>query len=714
MRNIRKSDLIALTALLVITLFLWIPFDLRTIIGLHEEYSFILTGVDAIQENPFAWFSGYWRTRPLIWLPFIIAGLLPGNDFIWLTVMTMGITFLKGAALFGVIRVVLPKQSALAFIAGLLFIFYPADGQLFTFRALHINGSVAFGWAALFCVLYFWNNPRQRWVWGVLWVCQFLAITLYEVMIPSLVLAPILLFILAKKINLRLIVVTVLWWIIPVVAALNVVINIFFSGSGAYVNTVVRRVEGQNSLGTFLSSLATMYADHITAWATLQMPMGYGSFATLIVTIIIALVVFWLLNREAGNTPVPMKATALMIGLALASMSVAFVMYLPTSLRSLITPWRVYYATSAGAALALTTVLFLIRRIPRIGTWLLMIPLIGFISVGHLNAQSQIAFLEKSSQTIFQFLGPMVEVVPALRTGPPRINVLILDESDTLSNEWTGGAYFLHTATMLLRYVYGNYNFTAYVCVPGLQGDPLRPHINYCTFTNEGIALNGWHDDTLPYENLLMLRYRLNNTVEIVRNLPDYYLSEQFDGLPPVYRPDEQIRVGPLVPTYASFFPCLPVDQCIPTPSQVIAPKATVRYEFDGTAPPGIGWSFRDLQFSNSWMQSNIATIETRLIPGASYTIRIRSNDRVSDTALETLSLRVGGFTVPLNEISRDGNVAILEGIIPSIAIIDAPLTLIFETQEILPASTRSWAADSRIFGVRFDWVQLTRNDPTP
>src|SRR6266478_5856396 len=215
---IRRTDwprriplpMVGLAAFAALVLTLWLPFGWK-VTGLYEEW-FYMSYTDA--GNPFRMLydppynESY---RRLTLAPYVLGYVLTPSSFLGFNIIA-GLCLLgKGAAMYSLVRRLVPENSALAFVSGALLVVYPADRALLTLRVTNLHAGVFLLLVALNLLIVAWQRFRWTTLLAML-VAEGVALGTYDGAIPLSFCAPVLLVWLRDGIDKRLVGLAAAWW----------------------------------------------------------------------------------------------------------------------------------------------------------------------------------------------------------------------------------------------------------------------------------------------------------------------------------------------------------------------------------------------------------------------------------------------------------------------------------------------------------------------
>lgn len=377
-RLTRTDHLVALAGLLLIVALLWAPFGPR--VGLtYEEWKALYWTVEG------GGIPVLFPNRPLHYLPNTLAHLT-GRPLEALNLMQAGSIFGKGALVYLLVVRMVPTPGALAFLAGVLAIVYPADTGLFTLRTVALHLAVLLSLVAIHLLLSLWRRFRW-WQLAAIWVAQGLSLSLHSAPSPFLLASPMLLIWQERGVNRRLLAIWTAWSVVPVAfMAINFVFvlrgntyeanNWAASGLGPGICITVHQILGR-TLTAYVRHFAGGWVDALGQILPLR---GDTILAIGTAALVVGPVLWW--HSRCG--PVPrfrqeFRPYLELAALALCAMPAGFLLFLPT--RWMPTNWRVFFHSSLAAAIVVAVLCVLMaaaagrwRRLALVG---LGVPLVA-------------------------------------------------------------------------------------------------------------------------------------------------------------------------------------------------------------------------------------------------------------------------------------------------------------------------------------------------
>lgn len=526
------SWLIPVIACLSLVIILWLPFGLK-VSGIMEEWLTIHDleeGGLSDRNEDYALFitTGIHRLRPLVGVPHILAYSLTPDSFVGYNLVAMTLFVGKGIVLYLILRKLAPGNKPYALLVALLFVIYPADGGLFTFRALSIHLSVLWFLLSIYLFLIYFQSGR-RWALVAAWTASIGHLWIYEVAYPLVAAIPLLLIWVEGQLNRRVIRASLLWFLAPLVALLYEIV--MFTQGESYQSWLLQRsgLSQPAVLGEMLTSMYNAYYRHfIGGWLESLSQIGTPFLWLALICGVGMVVAGRLLGRQKASQSPRYWGLAVM---GAAIVGLGYVAFLVTPYRQL--DWRVYYYSSIGGAICIGSLIYLFIRYTRLPSGVfvgLMGTLIGLATLHGLNQHAYYAGLALSQQ---ELLHGVVQQVPKVSGNA---TLVVVDETGRYFNNWSLGASYL--VRYALQYVYSDYDLNAILC----SFDPnngqfiiLPEQLEQCDFTPEGVALkqDGIQVGSFPYDRIVIVRYS-DDGAALLDALPQRYLTL---GAEQVYNP---------------------------------------------------------------------------------------------------------------------------------------------------------------------------------
>jgi len=569
-----REWLLVTFSLSVIVLLLWLPFGFRTT-GLMEEWMIIHDwnmGGQSAQGQDVGWFitTGTLTMRPLTAVSFLLAHELVPDSFAGFNVMMLVMFILKGLLAYAILRL-LTRRLVFAYVVAVLFIIFPADSALFTFRAFNCHVAVIAYLAAVLALLHFWLRPRL-WLLPAMWGGLVLALWTYEAAYPLVLLTPALLWWWTGRLSHRLVQVSVLWMLAPGATFLYVLVQ--FTQGDTYQSWVLQRSGLSNGgAGVEISKALWLayrrhFVDGFAAGVTAFDPGRALTWVGMFIGVLAAAAGLGLhhfsSDDEPGSWPVRRWISLFAIGLAIIGLG--YILYMLTPYRQL--TWRVYYYSHLGGAICVAILARGLVRLVRRG-WPTYSVISGvLIAIAGVRALESHAVFVDLSNNQQELLRDIAQQIPQL-VDPANSTLVVVDETGRYWSNWSlGASYLLEEA---LRIVYDDYRIRAVLCSFDPEAGTFRtlPELHEtCSWTEERIVVNqdGQPVRVVPYENAVVIRFT-DAGGELLERLPDQYA--QNGGR---YAPDPLIASDAPLPRRVSTLFSIGLDER-PRPVRIAPPE---------------------------------------------------------------------------------------------------------------------------------------------
>ncbi len=680
---------------------LWAPFGLRKAVGIYEEY-----GIYQQPSNLISRISLPDPTRPYTEAPFIFAAVLTPNSFVGFNLFMMILFLGKGVAVYKLLRYLVPENRALPLITAVLYIMYPADIGLMTFRAINIHTAIFLGLFAVERLVSYWKSGN-KWNWPLIWAIQVSALGIYEISYVIIGLAPLLLFWIQKSISRQLVFTTVLWFVMPLAMGLKAVWKLKHGDS----NYVVQTLDSSNGKGldisTLSKSLELMYVRHYRSWihALHQVELSSHYFIYAAIGAVLVGIIVWAhwSGGQGQPTQLPWKKAAWLFIGGLAFMSLSFAPYLASPYRE----WnfRTFYLTALGAAIVIAvSIVFIGQYLRRFGGPVSSVVTSFLVLLALTNALNQQAFFVEASSSVQRLLAGIVEQAPAIQEGS---TLVFVDEFNDYQDQWhfAGTSLYFERA---LRFLYDSDTLVVRLCTLHVDR-PMR----YCNFYPDKIT-HVWRGvdelETFYYADIMVMHMNAHGKIEIVDTIPNGWVDPS-DGedLISSYNPRSHlVPNAPLPARVDTFFSCWPLDQCLP-PLDWLSLQSEVLINFDQPIR-GIGWESYRNGIAQMWTTNKTASLFLQLVPESNYTVQFTIINSIAPDVVDSLTLNVNQVPILLERSQDAYGRFVFTGVIPKNVIeLDAVVTrLDFNTNQVLTPVSLGLGADVRTLGVLFDRLEIS------
>lgn len=696
--------LLVVLGLAAIVALLWAPFGWHTT-GLSEEWSIVAQADDG--EQVFFLHEGsissHHRLRPFVFASWGLGYLLSPDSFLGSNVLLAAILLGKALGLYALVRWAFPELPEVAWMAAALSLVFPADEGLMTLRSLSIHLNTTLFVLAVWLLTRYWDTGRW-WVLIVMWAALTVALGIYEIIYPLVAVAPALILWRERRITRRFLLVTLAWYLPPLVMGLRLVREVWFTESYTYQSSFVSR-EMTYDIASLADGVVDLYGRHLLRgwWDALNTPdalsyLGWIVLVALVVGGVGGAIVYW--TRASSRAEWRRVGIGLAAGLLI--LLLGYVLYLPTFYR--FENWRVYILSSVGASVAMAFAGYALTFwLPR-GRWLYVVGMMVGMSVATADTLAQHDRYADYSYTQQAILGEIATQAPEVAD---QTCLVLVDAWGITASTWLFEAGLDFDDA--LRYLYDDADLRGGICYPNATGSGV-PH---CTFDSELVTVSLRENPLMKcrYENVVA--FTLEGTRDDVTVRPLYWLdglatSSEAKG---AYKPlalidadaEPPARVQTLLDQWwtqeGAALDDMPVESA---DAWLLA--------FDGELPAGVamtGWDPPETAANGAtyqWMTRSTAMLELPAASGRAYTLRFRIVGAVDENILDTLQVMANGEPVALE---RDGVAknAVLTGTIPAAAIpADGGLALAFRVD---PAYQEAGASTpQRTVMLAFDWLE--------
>ena len=315
--------------------------------------------------------------RPFAQVPSYIGYMITPDSFLGINLVLAVLLILKSSAMYLLLRQLFKDNPAFAFIGAVLVSLYPGDIANFEMMTAYIHLNIVAVLVALNLLIVLWklSSPngfslRQNalpW-WGA-FIGMSLALGLiYEVSYPIILASPLLLLWLEKKLTQKVIVVALLWYVMPIILLLRILLLAFSTPDFLAYQTGA--IATNNNLSSILSSLWIIYSRMFwSSWAYTipTAPQGLSDPLTYIslITFVVSAVMIWLHLRTA-KLDAAWRTTFLILIAGVVIFFLGFALYIPSKFRD--SDFRTLLVSFMGSSISAVAVVWIFanfHKIPR-------------------------------------------------------------------------------------------------------------------------------------------------------------------------------------------------------------------------------------------------------------------------------------------------------------------------------------------------------------
>ncbi len=555
--KIRTQWVIALFGLVTLCVLLWGPFGVNHV-GLIEEWTIYkahAVGVFAVNAP-----INRWGQLILTYLGY----LLTPDSFLGLYLLIAAATLLKGILLFSVLKRLIWNSAPLAFAIALIWIIYPADTGLFNPRNEMYQLAIVTYLLATYTFLRWWDTNNVFYLLPM-WASQVVCLITLETAYPLILVTPIVLIWLEKRLSRRVVRYALIWFIVPTAMFLWT-FQLFFNNALFYQSSMVDTSLGStSSLLSIFFSFIYMYLQHfVFGWLlALAGPLDIGLKLLAGIIGILAGILTYVQTQTLRVYHIPHLRRWAYSGLVI--MALGYVTFMVSKYHRQLMD-RVFMFSSAGAALTLIIAVWsLIMYLPvarrRAAFSIAVGVLVAWAGLWAYQRQYKII---QYSDLETKILTSITRQVPAWSS--PHIVVALFDRTGTLARGDViasfGNTTILDSAEMkfggnqtsrhfqdAVRYIYNSDNIDAVLCFP----DTMTQRISFeqCELRADSFA---FRSQTMPggvysYDELIAFEYTGDVTLLSTLTMPNGQTIAD-------YQPKRIINAStPLPRRYFTLFP---------------------------------------------------------------------------------------------------------------------------------------------------------------
>jgi hypothetical protein len=446
--------LVAGLGYLLIIITLWLPVGLSPT-GVLEEWrgrAYMDGGYESIGAYGIPLLSD-WQSRPVSPIPAYISYLIAPDDYSGSHIVAIIILWAKSLLIYLLLKTLLPHHLLPAFFIGAIFTLYPADTAVVSLRVLHYHAQIALFLFAVYLLLQYWKNPH----WSkllLMWLMLMGSMLITESVYPFAFLTPALLLLQDPKLTRRFFVVSILWYLIPLLTFVYSYYSLFVSNV-SWQSEIIDIRTPRFYLDTMLQ---VYYINLVGGWriaqANTRLLAGGTEFAAMSVSMVASLLCgTWFAVYQDKSQKLSVKKLSVILISSLVLIGTGFAVFLVTDRAESI--FRVFLLSSLGAAVFWGYLLFalsytLLNKYWRVVYILGMTFLVGIAAVRHMYVQYTYAEL---SQQEGYFLQQITQQAPRFQS--PTFILFLPDNAsyNHIPLDFTSSAVL----SSALQYIYADY-----------------------------------------------------------------------------------------------------------------------------------------------------------------------------------------------------------------------------------------------------------------
>ncbi len=703
--------LIPYIGMFVLALLLWLPFGFKTT-GLYEEW--IINDISETEQPPFfitptSVSLATDSSRPLQMFFFAASYALDRNSHLFYNVFQMLFFFGKMVVTYWLVLQFLPGHKLLAFVAGLLYMIYPADIGPFTLRTIHIHSATLAFLLAVFLIIQFVKlTTYKRWL-ALFGVSFFLMASFYQykVALVAAMITPLILLYFTRP-NRRFLLGTAVWY----GTLAFVTLYSFWASSQASVRTY----EGAMFAGAsftlqdfekMLEALLLGYQRQITGWsdifAKFEFIFLYGPYL-LVGLIVTAGVGSWLCYRqyrEHNLATVSWQRYSLLFVAGVLFFAIGMAVYLPLPDYRFL-DFRIYYLATFGSAIALAIGLYIItfvfRRYHQTVFLLFALPFVGLALLNAFEMHQRYVNFSLEQQNLLQ---QTVAQAPQVKD---KTVIIMIDNSFDKKIDNANIFAFATVLPMALRYVYENRTLDAQYC-PDMGSAHLGTS---CQFAADALHITNYHyysgvflktipNLTLTYDRLLLFTYDHYGQLKLLSSEDAVTKFKTSD-----YDPQARI-IGTTLPLRTqTLFSCVPALSCYQ--ASPVVPQST--FDLPSSGQIGLGWRTAEIDDKSGvfrWSINPITSIDVNLTNTNDLSLDFKVLHWVEDSVINSLKLSMYNQDIPLTFEPTDDGGRLYHGIIPHSLLSRYPS----RTDLLFTVDKLSVVSDTQSLGFALNWLRI-------
>lgn len=687
----------------LLVLLMWLPFGFKTM-GLIEELT--ITHVFEIGSPLFVITPGslmdHHRTRPLEVFFHAAAYVLDRDSYFYYNIFQMLLFYGKMLLTYWLVLEFLPGKRVLAFIIGLIYMLYPADTGLFTFRTLTIHGTVFAYLVGVYLMVRYYRSEGGGGIWKLLGagIGVISSLLQYPIALPTTLITPLCLVYFSWP-NRRFWVACLVWY----VGIIGVLVYQAWAAAQsiipAYDDIIVQRINQFDFTG-MVEALFIAFQRQVTSWGRaferLEFADLYWPYLVLGLVVFMSLG-WWLLKRQQSEgiseaTSWRRMIVLLFSGLAIIAVGMAAYLPIPSHRTQEL---RIYFISMLGSALVLALGIYLISglfgRYRARSQLFLAVPFVGLALMNGFFQHQTYANYSLIQQSVMQQIATQAPQVK------PDTFIFVVSTTDWLDQEYVfWNSYLLDPA---LQYLYEMRDISARHCFV-TEG----PNDNGCDFSKEELIYRSPAPDieppgdlSVPYDRVLLFVVDEDNQIRL-------FSTEEAEQVYHIngYNPQNRI-IGSILPRrYFALSSCIPAMACYrdlsgrPSPVFDLPTEGTIGLGWRGFESDGAGGVFQ-------WSVRRTSTVNVHLSDAADLRLEFRVPGWLEDSVIDSLTLSINGTEIPLTYESVMPTGRVYSAVIPGDVLAGQSLRtqLVFNVDHLSPVPG---APDVKL-GFQLSWLRI-------
>jgi hypothetical protein len=521
--------------------------------------------VTAIDSGAPSVFRG--PTRFFLDVPFRVGYLISPDSFDGYNLYQAIMILLRGILVYILFRLLRPDNAGLALVIGALAILYPGDVAAYILSNVHYMTAIVLYLLALIMFVKYWEDQRIAWLVGM-GLVQAICLGMYEGSLPLILITPLILVYLQRRLTRRVFLVTALWYLIPIVIVVRVGI---LSSSGHGLEYQTGMVGTDNSIPAVIGGAVEVVArefGRIWLWAEQAMPQGLSDARTWVVLVFTLIfgAVLWLHQRSTQEKP-SLQNDLLLIFAGIVVLLLCYAPFVITIYRY--TFFRTILFGITGAAIALAGAFWLAVRAPllfrviltaififwaitlllntnRLSAILLAVIAIGFllprnkryvvVGAGVVGYAFAFNISFRANQPFGDLPARQQQLATAMMQQAPTVkshSLVLLTGAPETQEQYAIVRNRYDILQGMLQFIYKQYDIKAQICVP--NGVVWGEFNTSCELNRDEVVINltqggtqGGKTTTVhwPYEQVIAFDYQPTVGPVLLDHIPSEWMTE--------------------------------------------------------------------------------------------------------------------------------------------------------------------------------------------
>jgi len=328
LRKINKEFLVIIGVYIILTILVWGLFALDR--GMWWDDIYVLSSIQAHSGYPFKQLFGLSFQSPT--RIFLSTPFAPAQ---WSGAPIPSMQFLYGLAWFFtglfsclIIKEMFPSRPWMAYFAGALTLTATGDASMNSLSVLAIQFSVLYYFAALFFLLKWWHRGGKKWIF-ISGSCLLLNLWTYDAALPSILMTPILLWVIDEFRLTRRLIKAMIFWYALITPYLIIFLKFLLNPIGYAAKALIPMAFGERVIRTI-----DLFINNFTPWTWASrhwfpaplslLPVSFKLILSIAGTIIFLCIAIWLLKKQTKFNigPINIRSKLISVGIVCLFMTI--------------------------------------------------------------------------------------------------------------------------------------------------------------------------------------------------------------------------------------------------------------------------------------------------------------------------------------------------------------------------------------------------------